>query len=958
MNRLRSALSWRIAPSTIQILLMAFACLLLQAETLAQISPGEQDTLPALMNDLKNPDARIRSHATYALQQHAADANTVVPALELALRDPDSEVRQGAARALLGFGSRAGVATTALIDALNDSDSNVRQVVIAALGAIGPQASRAAPNLIAALKDPNSDVRDVAALQLGSIKPDERLAIPALVEAFHNSEVRNYASGQTGAAWGLSRLGVGAVPALIVALKDSSPDIRRQAAFALSAMRLPGGAGVSALAAHLKDPDPAVRTYISSSLGFMGPDAAKAVPALATALSDKVVMVRINSAQSLERIGPKAGLAVSALSLALKDSDSVVGQHAALALGKIGPDALPAIPLLIKVLKGSDIALRNASATALLAMVDTCRDIRRTDTIQQLKPIIPALREVGFTTAATSVQTALTVLQAIRPPWYDTVRKDTIERHGVVGTTVFYLLLLSIYCSVLVLFCVALLFKAPFILWRLNERVERLPRVKLPSSFGGVEISVSNLLVFGFFHYHRRVLDAWLARHMTAFQDNFSSNTTVKERDIFVEAPVEVDHHVTSGLKPEDLKDTFQRKRACILIWGEGGAGKTSLACEIARWVMSDDDVLRPCLHRMLTVIIEQNLTIDVEKGKDILTEFIRGQLKEMLGEEDAPSADLVVQLLQKQRILLLVDGLSELNDATRNKPQPLNPAFSSNAFIATSRQEAEFSGVTKTTLHPIRIQRDRLSSFLGKYLDQRGKRELFNDSEFFEACRKFSVMVGNRDTTVLLLKLYAERLIILKQMPGERLPENIPDLMLDYLNEVNRKESQIDCHTLQVTAKIIAWECLRQTFRPVTAKLDAVLAALGGGEVAGTRVKHLEQDLKLIQTIGSGRDQVKFLLDPLAEYLAALNRIEQNRNAAEQWKQFLTDAEAVPEATLAIRGFLLAVLDCCLVKGKEYCVPESVAIELTKRTTVTMMPQAADSQTRPLVPIAASADF
>jgi len=44
----------------------------------------------------------------------------------------------------------------------------------------------------------------------------------------------------------------------------------------------------------------------------------------------------------------------------------------------------------------------------------------------------------------------------------------------------------------------------------------------------------------------------------------------------------------------KDLKPTFNRNRACLLIWGEGGAGKTSLACQVGKWVMSDDSEKRP----------------------------------------------------------------------------------------------------------------------------------------------------------------------------------------------------------------------------------------------------------------------------------------------------------------------------------------------------------------------------
>jgi HEAT repeat protein len=96
---------------------------------------------------------------------------------------------------------------------------------------------------------------------------------------------------------------------------------------------------------------------------------------------------------------------------------------------------------------------------------------------------------------------------------------------------------------------------------------------------------------------------------------------------------------------------------------------------------------------------------------------------------------------------------------------------------------------VTKTTLKPLRIEGNRLSSFMEAYLTQRGKRDRFTDTEFFDACSRLSTMVGTRNITVLLAKLYAEQLIAAKEgtLVGAQgfapLPDNIPDLMLSYLN-------------------------------------------------------------------------------------------------------------------------------------------------------------------------------
>jgi hypothetical protein len=273
------------------------------------------------------------------------------------------------------------------------------------------------------------------------------------------------------------------------------------------------------------------------------------------------------------------------------------------------------------------------------------------------------------------------------------------------------------------------------------------------------------------------------------------------------------------------------------------------------------------------------------------------------------------------------------MSEATRKEICPGHPDFSANALIVTSRLEERLDEIDKTTIKPLRVAGNRLSSFMEAYLTQRGKRDLFTDSEFFDACRRLSLMVGQRNITVLLAKLYAEQTIAAKEGTAADLPDNIPDLMLGYLNELNRgaAENEPDNRTVQRDAKAIAWECLKQTYKPASAKRDdvlAVLAALNGNNNAEVNLKHLEKRLRLIQTVGSAQDKIRFALDPLAEYLAGLYLVEHYRDNEIKWREFLAQANAKPDLE-AIQGFLLAVCDCSLAKGIEAKVPDFVTEEL-----------------------------
>jgi len=447
-----------------------------------------------------------------------------------------------------------------------------------------------------------------------------------------------------------------------------------------------------------------------------------------------------------------------------------------------------------------------------------------------------------------------------------------------------------------------------------------------------MKLPLRYILLVGFFHYPRRVLDAWIITHLLTAQEQFRQKVTVSDRAVHVPVPVVLEGHTISNLTAAQLRPTFNKQRACVLIWGEGGAGKTSLACQVAQWAMTEAKTERLCeQHCMLSVLLEQDLEDKVGEGHHPFLDAIRGELQALINAEDPMPEELLLQLLRRRRVLVIVDHLSELHEATRKEIRPGHPEFPANAFVVTSRLEERLDGVPKTTIKPLRIQGNRLSSFMEAYLTQRGKRECFDDAEYFEACRRLSVMVGARDITVLLAKLYAEQMIAAKDGTTDgNLPENIPDLMLSYVNEVNRgvDEHKQEDRTVHQVAKVVAWECLKRTYRPTPAPRQEVLAALAGAHDAEGMLTYLEARLRLVQTIGAGRNQIRFTLDPLAEYLAGLHVLDQYGENEDAWRTFFTHADAMPGAPEAIQGFLLAVRDCCLSRRAEAKVPEFITVE------------------------------
>jgi GTPase SAR1 family protein len=482
--------------------------------------------------------------------------------------------------------------------------------------------------------------------------------------------------------------------------------------------------------------------------------------------------------------------------------------------------------------------------------------------------------------------------------------------------------------EVVVVYLGVLWLRPLWLLWLPGEfklpKLGIIPEFKLP------------LPVLLWLKYRPRVLDFWVKKHIDTFALNFVKNETVAERKYYVSIPVLLDTEEIKELTAETLRKTFKQKRVRLLIWGEGGSGKTALACQIAKWAMADEQSKRLTEHKMLPILIEQELDSDLGEGKKPLMEAIAGEIQDACDNEQLISDELLEQLLRQRRILVIVDHLSEMSTHTRNKIKPAFREFPANALVITSRIEENFKGID-TKIETLRFDGEELVSFIKNYLKQLEKWHLFENEdepgELLQECAKLQRIVGDKKTiTVLLAKLYAERMINAKEniSASARSLDNIPDLMLDHLEKLNRQAERVigqEYPTLKDDAKVIAWKCLEREYKPSYVEREAVVKALGEIK-ADVCLQYFEGKLHLIKS-GYNKDTISFALDPLAEYLAGLYLVDSYGENETSWREFLAQAESKPQEE--IKGFLLAVRDCCLAKGSQAKVPGFVAEELGK---------------------------
>ncbi|AFY52767.1 HEAT repeat-containing protein [Rivularia sp. PCC 7116] len=938
-----------------------------------------------VVEKLTSSNAKVRAGAANILS--SVDRKSVIPALIKALQDENKQVRSNAALSLgeIEKSNPSPSIVTALSKALKDENATVRYSAAYALGKVAKGGYRAykkiyqaVPALIQVLQDENAQVRSRAALVLNQIKEIEKpilqkqakavaKEIPALNQALSHkdAQVRRYAAKaleiagkeaassvqplikvlrdknsqvRSSAAKALGNIAdKAAVEPLIEALEDKNSQVRSSAAQALGS--LADKAAVESLIEALEDKNSQVRSSAAQALGLIADKAA--VKPLIQALKDEEKEVRSSAAEALGLIKDKA--AVKPLIKALEDEESGVRLTTNIALGRMGKTAAPAVPEIIRTLKDTDSIVRSNAAEMLSYVGKDYRNQAEKLSHQEL--------ETGIAT----LETALKALEAIKEKFEDeqeslkadltTLKKEKDSRltsrifewmvkHPWFAATIIYLIFFPLLWS-------SLLLIRPLWLLKLNQKLQPLSNLQLPEALGGWTISIPGIIFLQPFTYHPRVLDAWVATNIKVARDNFSVKKTVSNRAEHISLPVVVDKKTIANFSGNDLKACFDKKLTNILIHAEGGSGKTSLACQLAKWGMSDDINIRPSKHRMLPILIEQELDIDGE-GNQAFIQEICGQLQVLIGESEVIPTKLVENLLRQRRILVIIDHFSEMSFSTRKQIRPASPNFPANALIVTSRLEESLDNVPKTTLKPLRVSGNQLSSFMEAYLTQRGKRDLFDDAEYFDACRRLSLMVGKRNITALFAKLYAEQMIAKVAVDSDDfvddLPLSIPDLMLGYINELNREtaEGELDNRTLQKDAKTIAWECLKKTFRPGSTKLDNVVAVLDNQDSVNARLHHLEKRLRIIQISEPGRDKVRFALDPLAEYLAALYLVDSYGQDKDKWMEFINAAKSVPDLD-AIQGFLLAVQDCCVSNPED--VSDFIVASLSELTGVVLTP-------------------
>jgi AraC-like DNA-binding protein len=438
-------------------------------------------------------------------------------------------------------------------------------------------------------------------------------------------------------------------------------------------------------------------------------------------------------------------------------------------------------------------------------------------------------------------------------------------------------------------------------------------------------------------------LQSWVERHQPQLSAAFRGLPSVQARQVHVPLDVRLAMAgaATEGprlLAPQDLRPLLEAGGSQVLLLsGDGGAGKTSLAFAIGRWLLAGDaDGVK-----RLPVLIETAL----ERGETVSARVGRWLDQQLAGSTAMPpphlEPELIEALLAAKRLIPIVDHLSELTPAAREQ---LLAALPPGLVVVTSRSDDDgFKERPLSRIEPQRIAVERLQAFFLDYLRRKGQGEALSDDDLMPAQAQLKRIVGDKPITVLLAQMFIDDVIANREQG--LLAGSVPELMLSYVRRLDtpadpalrrRAGLVINEALVQRALRVVALASHRQgkpgepLFQPLEFSEALAHNALTTPKPSGLGLAQEQAEallgylieLRLLLQPGAAVGRLRFPLDPLADHLAAAEQFERLEEQAlavpEQdpavWEAFLAALEARPQAEREqMRGFLLALRDVAM---------------------------------------------
>jgi hypothetical protein len=500
-------------------------------------------------------------------------ANVDVIADTQRLDSPDPKEREDVAYTLCGRGFAAGKVIPELLSRLKDEVPSVRAAVARTMGCITLKAGlpseeiiKIANELVKVLSDSDARVRFSALMSLGEIAEENEGIDPKNLQSL---------------------------------LEDPERDVRFGAAYALA--QISG-----------QDARQATQILLDTLQSYPGEEA------------------RAKAALALGKIKPTGRSTIDSLARTLaKEKKPLVRRYTINTIGEIGISLHAPISRLMDILLESanndaDESVRAASVDSLVKISESLRDARRTmpketldATIKHLSKVLSSLessKDDSFGKQKADIRSSLLKIKE-HIAELSAQRSDKDKLKEFLIRHVWQVVLAIIITAYLLVYGLVYLFNPRLVLYFPSN-------VKIPRTEFAIPL--------GFLRYQSRVLDAWVTYYISDARQKFAEKETVKQREVHIPLSIKLNDAKIFDFEDNRLQQVFEDKRWFLLIYGESGTGKTSIACQLAKRSMSTNPTERFCKHLMLPVLVEQELDLRVEDGKSPLKELVLGQLQQL----------------------------------------------------------------------------------------------------------------------------------------------------------------------------------------------------------------------------------------------------------------------------------------------------------------------------------------
>jgi photosystem II stability/assembly factor-like uncharacterized protein len=391
-----------------------------------------------------------------------------------------------------------------------------------------------------------------------------------------------------------------------------------------------------------------------------------------------------------------------------------------------------------------------------------------------------------------------------------------------------------------------------------------------------------------------RSLDAFVRHYCQAADDAFARNPDTQSRPEWVPAPVKINgvvHMVFTDPNPDGkivyipgLTELRQRLgdgpvHDIIIIEGPGGVGKTSFALQIARWARKDNPVNRLYEHQALPLLLD-NTTPNLDQAAI-------DHLRVVVNRPEL-SLTLARALLYTKRILVIVDGITEIPSFEGAQLDPTKNAAYTKAVVYTARRPlpAFLQNYNKLMVTPLGIDLASLDALLDNMISVIAGAGAFGEErEILRSKIKSMMRSLQRDESQKPLPLTFVRLMIIQadalrqvgRMLSE-LPDTLVTLLDTYLEEVFREEiSPTAIISALREAALVSLNAVDSLTNPLEAVPDKLFrpqrhpdAAFTARPIVAAMLPSLLSSGVLVADGPFGNQSIKFSHDPVAEFCLA----------------------------------------------------------------------------------------